>query len=461
MLSKQIPRPILLGLTAFYVFSCLYAVASHRLWYSDGAWFYVDTLKTKLFFIDREDMRLFGSALIQAPAFLAMHLGLRNLTILSIIYDFPFIFQYFISIACCLRIAGRENIKYIVFPVLSLFIGSMPCFLLAFHHQHTMLCVFWPLLFIMLFQKKWGPVNLFFFSFFSLITLQIYESMLILGPVLASAALINRMKAKTRSEMICWSLAALIFSAGTLIALISVITPGHPGNFQQFKSSALNFMALSPSLFHPAAFLSVFGLIFTAVSLRMREKIFIFIFYFFLLINVLAPGIPLFFPEKIAPWLYYNTRAFGVLIPFFLSVTMIFFKSGQFSLNDGAWRRIFAITALLAFGQTALDVSMTYQWTRYVKAFQNELWTHQGLIANKDIRFMKHLKGRGLVNFGWDWTWPVMSLLLSPDGQIKTILLNRPNLITEPMPEKNFKQWPDLSEFGVIYDQSLSQNSSS
>ncbi len=445
-------------LVALYLLSDLYAFLSNRVWFTDAGIYFLGVLERGHF--EAVDlMRTYGEFFLQFPLVLALRLGLTDLTLLSHFYGAPFFLQFPLSLLICLKAAGRENARFLFFPLLSLFAGSMNGNLLIWV-PHTMVCFFWALLFSILFREKWSLGSVALFVGMAVVSLRTYESMLYLGLILAIAAVWRTRKEHSRySIRLAWLSIASFFFAGSLITSISLIHYPMPENMANFKYSILHFLG-NPfkGTFNHSAFLSILTLLFLPLCLIRKEsfdkpfKILSIFFAALIAVGFLHAAL---FPRWFHPSFHYSARSFYSLLPLFLSPVLLIIRGGYLSISKKSWERAFLVLTVLACGQIFWQFYLTTQWNRYLNAFREELAAHRGLIAYENSKLPETLNQRHILNMQWGWTYPLMSLLVVPKGRVVSILENKKPLFWEPFDPALPENLPKLERYGISYESFL------
>ena len=137
---------------AAYFFQACVAIATGRHLFGDGSWLLLRLLAenhiTHLnnntwndFFVGR----LGAFSYQQVPTLFAAHMGVHNLKILSVVFGITlFSFKPF-GILLCYRFASDK--RFVLFPLLSLFAGTMNSEGYLISETHLMSALFWAALF--------------------------------------------------------------------------------------------------------------------------------------------------------------------------------------------------------------------------------------------------------------------------------------------------------------------------
>ena len=109
-------------------------------------------------------------------------------------------------------------------------------------------------------------------------------------------------------------------------------------------------------------------------------------------------------------------------------------------------RRVLAVAAVVFLFQGKL----TWEWSRHVALFRDELATEQGIVDFPTEGPFAEPRSR---QFSWSWTSPVRSIVFQAmdDGEVRSIMLNADTTIRQPFRPRIAGELPDLSAFGVRY----------
>ena len=137
----------------------LVAISTDLHLFGDGVWYLLTMVSTRhyAYWIADWSTQFFQSRIgtylvVETPVVVAIHLGVHSLRALSKIFGCSLYLPWVLSIYICYR-QTRERV-YVLFPVLSLVAGSMNSGVFIINESHLMAALYWPVLFILLFQEE-------------------------------------------------------------------------------------------------------------------------------------------------------------------------------------------------------------------------------------------------------------------------------------------------------------------
>lgn len=451
-LSKY-TRWLLYMALGIYIIHIIYAIISFRLLYADGSYYFVSILAKYSFM--QWGARKFAQIASQIPLVAALKLGIKDISVLGYIYGTSLFISFPISLIICYW-AAKEEIRYLVFPLLSLVAGFMNTEFFIISEHNFLLYLFWALLFLMLFRK--GLISSILIVLLAFPTLLSYQSMLFFGPILAIIAIWRGLRIRSQRFMqFFWYILALWFLAGAIIALQTTLTPEDPSNFQNFYRSTLFFMGHGS--FHYPGILSLLILFMITILLWKPEGLERFWFWIIAAISVacvIVALLPSVSPTTLALNLQYRARVLNVYLPILLACCLLAIHGKWFTVGPAVWHKAYLLLALLGISQGLWHLSATYQWNKYLLIFRQEIHRNCGLIPFEQSVLSALDKAPHHISrsMNWGWTMPVMSTILgAQNGQIRTIIDNSPAPgYWEPFDPAVPDQLPDLSYYGVNYD---------
>ncbi len=223
---------------ALYAIATLVAILVHRHLFGDAAWYLVKVLsdgqvvnlESGLGVLYRS--RWFSFHVTQEPMLWASQLGVTSLTALSWIYGLTMYAHRVVSLLLC-WIWLRDK-RLFLFPLASLFAGSINADLYIVSETHFLLSLVWPL-FVLLLDADLTRGRRVWLVAIAIPTLLAYESMMFFGPLLVVAAGVRARSRWTdvRDRALCLALAAW-FSLGTIFALAASLWPRDASNRGSF-----------------------------------------------------------------------------------------------------------------------------------------------------------------------------------------------------------------------------------
>ena len=109
--------------------------------------------------------------------------------------------------------------------------------------------------------------------------------------------------------------------------------------------------------------------------------------------------------------------------------------------------------ALLALAQLGWHAQAARYWAGYLDVFRREVATRHGLVPfDQSVLSRPEVGGRPLAAMNWGWTMPLMSVLLAPGGNVRSIVENPQRDHWQPFPPGDPDSLPDLSRVGIRFD---------
>jgi len=219
-------------------------------------------------------------------------------------------------------------------------------------------------------------------------------------------------------------------------------------NYNNFKHSVIHFVGnLGTGDFNQPAIISL--VFFTIVLLSKWDKIYPVLIAFGIASAAFLSFLPIIFPASVYSQHYFNARAFVSTLPVLVFFLMLVAMKSRISIIH--WSRISVWIVVFGVSQITWDIAATYQWSRYRDHFKNELENNRGYIEHAESRLTQHhLSKLKLSNFGWAWTYPLISITSSK--KVSTIIKNPVKTRWEPFPPEDVSRLPDLEKYGIYYD---------
>jgi hypothetical protein len=452
--KKRITLTIIFSILFIYIFSIAFAAISQRQFYADGAHFFLSFLRFKTFMM-HEPSRQYALYFSEFPIVFCLRVfKLENVNILSYIFGLGLYLPQIISLLICFHIVRNINIRYMLFPILSLFGITQNIFFNMVFEGTVITCVFWPVLFYIIFVKKYDFVDSILLITMALIFMRSYPSAFVLGFILLTILLIeiyqNWRTFDVKTKLI-WGVLVSILVNSIIIAILEIIRPTDPKNKADFLRDILtvfdNYQAMLSAIYILTISISLMAKRFAA-SLYFKLIVIL-----LLLITIYLSILPLIKPELVKPWVQHTARSFHLyMIPLLCLIAYIVFK-GIIHVSESSWKKAFILCAFLVVGQLTWQILMTVQWNGFHRVFQEELLNHQGYVRFEDTRLVNKKIGNQLVkDMTWGWTNPSLSILWSKNSDIKTIIANPMKCYWEPFDPRNIKKLPGIEKYGFTYD---------
>ena len=230
---------------AAYLLQAGIAIATGRQLFGDGSWLLLRLLAenhvTHLnnntwndFFVGRVGAFSYQ----QLPTLFASRLGVHSLKVLAVVFGVTLFSFKPLSVLLCYRFARDK--RYVLFPLLSLFAGTMNSEGYVISETHLMSALFWAALFGLLYPREFGWFDLAAMIVVSAPLILCYETMAGFGLVLVVAC-IYRLRAIAKSQREKWL--TVVFGAwyglGVIFALLAIVFPRDPTQRADFFKGML------------------------------------------------------------------------------------------------------------------------------------------------------------------------------------------------------------------------------
>ena len=423
--------------------------------HADGIWFLIKVASARNYYFWVVDWRsqfyksrAFTILAEQTPVVLATHLRIHSLHALSLIYGVTLYCHALIALYLCYRFS--TNRWYVLFPLLSLFAGSMNAEAVPANDSHFVLSLYWPVLFILLFRPELKRGTLWLLVGLSIPMVLSYESMLFFGVILASVCVWRlRRFAERRTLMV--TLAAW-YVLSSLIALAATIWPFDSGNKSGFSRGILVLLASE----HLAAKVSILVLLCCAAVLmipsRLRRVHFLILAagllsVAYLIFQVATGHAPLSLDSQMP------ARVLNLLVPLAATALLLCVLAGVFKPDSRAIGLTAILVGALGFGQAFWNLGCIMRWQGMLATLRYEMTLHEGPVAYENsVMSRKQLGPLHLNNLGTGWSLLPLSIYESGKGQVRSVVVGATNgfLPFDPFAPSTF---PDLSRYGIRYDE--------
>jgi hypothetical protein len=431
------------GLIAATLITVL-AIFGDRFLYADSAFFFVKQLELGGYFLN-DPARFFAQILSQTPLQLSLALGLENLTVLGKVYGSTLFLMPLLSLFLCQLLIKDQRI--LLLPMLSFFVATMPAYAFIVSEAHVMLAAFWVLVALLLKAESLSRAEMVLAALLAALAAYSYESALFLNPLLIAILMWRWAKLAGRFRSF-WAVAMLsLLLLGILVAGNSILHPRDANNESQFLESV--FVLLRSShyvwLLVPVSVgslvLALRGWVPTQTQMLSCMAL-----------GAVTVGLALsMWPQLSDIHLSYKARVLLLLIPVGLMLLAWLFHKfpGQLHWLPAAGTFLLAFTIAC---QVSMQLTASWQWRGYLQVFAGEVAIRRGdsVVEFQRSRLNEVQIGRQLVApLNWDWTFPLLSILLAPEGRVNRLIYN-PHASFQPYPPN---QPPSLNErYGLDYN---------
>jgi hypothetical protein len=411
-------RPVTGILIAAFVVCLVIAVAQRIALFVDGSNEFLAALQGPDWWLHSRFLSRFLSRL---PVHIGISWGVTDLDTLLVLFGVGMFGHFALMLGVC-TLAARDRSEYVLFPLASFFLVSANLSFYPFNGSHLLVSVFWSLLFVVTMPRMWSGTWAVTGILLAVIALACYESMLILGVVLAAAAFWRARRVERRWLRAGALTIGVLNLAGVGIAAASIMDQG-----SDRYSGGLWSLPYSGTLHGPAVLsLAAFGLILCARRTGPRA--------WRAAAVILVAACTLWVATGIR-WPEYTVNMFVQHKVRFMNLTFIGLLAGLFFVTlrwGGTWAaatwlragRVLAVTALM---QTSWLVLTANDWAHYLRLVEQESNARSGIIPFDETVLAKELvDDRPVRVLTGGWSTPLLSLLSARNGEVRGLIGNPP-----------------------------------
>lgn len=430
----------------------LVAVASDLQLWGDGVYFLTEIAAARGYFFWFADFpsdffrsRIFTTMIVQAPAALAARLGVDSLPALSKILGLTLYGHALLSLFVCSRLTPRRWL--LLFPLLSLFAGSMNAEAYLITDGHLLPSLYWPALFVLLFAAELRGRSLGLLVALSVPMLLCYESMLFFGLVLAGTCAWRWRRFE--SDRVVLALFGAWYGLGAALAAASVLWPFDPTNRKGFIGGLVG-VATSD---HLAARISLGVTVCCALLLLVPSRIEKFRTgalalglsgIAFLVVEILSGAAPASLDSQMA------ARTLNLILPLAASALLFAVRFAWVRVSRHTIQLLAILVGALGLAQALWALRWVARWEGMRATLRHELSQREGPIAYEDSALSRKLGPLDLGRLHAGWPLVALSLYESEGGAVRSIVLPPPGAYL-PYDPLNPSTLPDLSRYGVTY----------
>ena len=441
---------------AAYLLQAGIAIATGRHLFGDGSWLLLRLLAenhvTHLnnntwndFFVGR-----IGSFTYQQlPTLFAARLGVHSLKVLSIVFGVTLFSFKPLSILLCYRFARDK--RYVLFPLLSLFAGTMNSEGYVISETHLLSALFWAALFGLLFQRQFGPFDLGVMIVTSAPLILCYETMAIFGIVLVGACIYRLLAiAKSPQETSITLCFGTWYSLGVVFATLAIIFPRDPTQRADFLKGLL-FVFRDRHIGARVSWvvLILCGLIVVIPAIHKRALDLL--VGLAILCSLAIPAFILVHAELTSLDQHIVARTMNASVPLVLAVALLAVYFGFVQIQTGKYKRLFVIAAVLGICQSGWSVIASSQWSNMLTVLRSELRTHTGPVAFENSPLSRPtLDGQPMRAMHAEWPLMSLSIVYADEGKVQAIVLP-PSTSFFPFDPRIPSALPRLERFRIDY----------
>jgi hypothetical protein len=445
-IMAALAQKLTIGACCVFAVSVFLSIISLRCLYADGSFQLTEVLKAGSF-VELAKNRDCASFLFQFPVVLAIKLGVTNLHTLELAFGLGCFLPWPISLMFCRWLAPRQF--WLV--MLGCAIGYLNACFMPVGEYNIAHAFFWPVLFAILFARPLKPLAAGILLVSALILLFSYESLLFLGPPLSLLAAWRVIRGGERFlPRAVLGLAALLLMLSAAIALDGILCPQCPNNLGGFQRG-MRAIFLQPTwpMIWSLLWLILAGVVcigkkkFTTRAFRLEQALFAWV------ILIWALG-PILHPADTGADRQYELRSLQLLVPFALMI-LAWVLSVRPQWFETQYSYFVGFSASLLLAQSLWLISATWQWHGFVGIWRGVLASHRGPVQLEDTPFaVPSLQGQAL-SFDWPWADPGLSILLTPECRVQSMILPRVQPPWQPFDPRNPKEFPNLQHYGLDY----------
>ena len=382
----KVGRAIIYASLVSLLLERLLAIGSDLHLWADGVWFLLRVASTRHYFFRVYDWRhelcqsrIFTYLFEQTPLLLATYLPIHSLRALSLIYGATLYFHGLISLYICYRYAGKR--WYMLFPLLSLFAGTMNTEAYISADPNFLVSLYWPVLFIMLFARELRTGAFWLLIVLSVPMVLSYETMMFYGAILAGVCLWRWRRFPDNKTLV--AALGVWYLLGGIVAIISTIRPFDPGNRNGFIAGLMG-IAHSDNL---AAKTSALVLFCCAALLSLpRRRLAL------ALLSVVAGLLPIIYlssevlasREPAALDSLMEARVMSLVAPIVASGLLFATLGGWLKPRTRTIRSLAILVGSLGVGQVIWAFGCMAKWQGVLATLRYDLQLHEGPVAYED-----------------------------------------------------------------------------
>lgn len=444
------------GGIALFLFASLDAVNVGRAFFYDGAFWIANNLNSDMsewpHYNDPKHNRLFVQLLNQLPFSIAVHLGLRDVDTLQWLFGFGFFFVPIFVYAFTFYVLVKNNSAALI-PIIiaSIIICALPSYIFIVNPAFTTVSLYWLLFSYAICVRNFSKLDALVIIVASVVLLSSYELSTLFGPFLALIAAIRFYKdgfaAKALDNI---SLIAIILG-GVGTALTNLIwkhyhnLSSETSNFislvSNFPVARLRDSSITITIVFAATYFLVLGMsLFYKIIGKKGGRSYYWMSriiaglggLFVLVLSIRMIGRPL----SISPWAEYQDRILLFVGPpgFFL-ISWFMHTYFRDVLHKAVAPSLLILAPALC-GASLLQLNHNFGWEKFSEELHFVLSSSEpGFIGLGSVQ--QHFESIGhpyLYWYGYDWTWPSLSVLIHHEPYVSTVILPEP---TSPQPYLN------------------------
>lgn len=421
----------LLFLATFLLY--LYASLSLLAYYADSAHYLLSIIVSKSFRLVEPPSKTV-QIMQQLPLVLSLHIGIRDIYTLSVVFGLTLLLLPLAELILCYIILPNHQKLFIIFPLLQFYVGTGASLFPVVTEAPIAAGFFWILFYLILFRTK-SLKNLFLVLIISVPALYLHESMVFLAPILALSLIPILVKEKNNSpfSMIICCVLIVWFLFISAVDLNFIINPRDPVNRHGFLQHLLYLKWIYSKGINTT---TLFGFIFFLfiIFLQMQTK--------YIRLNTVRIKLPFLFGficmcifiltifdvHFYGVFTQFAARANSTLLSFPLALVALWITHYRpKAIKIWGKRDAHLLVALLGIAILATHTIGIHKWSGYIHDIKTIVNTEKGIIPQDEImRVLPDDRRQIFKIMSWSWTYPTLSYLLSENGRVNSVILNRP-----------------------------------
>jgi hypothetical protein len=443
------------AMLGIHALGAVVASLSHRALYADGSYALFRILTT-LDFFHFDPARQFAQYILNGPFLLAAVSGVKDLSVLSVIFGLTLFLHPVVSLAVSYRIVRRVSPALFLFPLIShsLLVTTTSFFMIS--EAHLGASLFWPMLLYVLTVERIKIGGGIVLAFASIILTRTYELMaLCQGLLLVLLLLRGTRPNSSTTEGFLLKMNVVLVALGMAVDIWSALFYRNTTNRGTVFLYLFSELALTDYNLAGAAVL--LGLLmFIAISPRSVRFMLSVPFITVLILLAIFPAIR---PTHIMPLHHYAWRSLAVILPFVLGSVLAGYAayrnntgfSGELVLH------VTVLTGALAICSLGWQIAVSNEWNGYRHEVAGKLRSLHGALPFEGS--IMHINGPGpqtVTQFGFSWSVPYSTAMIQAveSGTVSSIVM-APAGAWSPPGESILDELPLLGRYGVHIDESL------
>jgi hypothetical protein len=347
---------------------------------------------------------------------------------------------------------------FFIFPLIFYLAGAEAAAFEPLAEGPTVTAYFWFLLFAIAFHAKspiWQIVTL----AAAIPAVQSHEVMVFLAPVLAFAALQRAATEITKRSRLVFRLMAVWFGIVVVAQLDFMLFHSNEPNRASFIAStlAMRFVAARQGVNVPTilgilaiAIIAVLPWLWSPTTKTWKRWVSWILVCTFAATCLAAVVGTTETTYLFQPSLQFEARNYGAFIS--LPLAALFFSCHGRAEALVPWMRcpVVATLACLALGQFGWHAIGLGYWAEFRDKFGEILASHRGMVS------VSEAEAAGLKPMSWPWTYPSLSIVLSPNGHVASMIVPSQDGEFQPFDPANPRELPQSRRFDTsVYRHAL------